>query len=79
MRFYCANCPVRIGECPHCGTFWIDAHVAAGGAPGKRYGVHPVDSNPVIASGRDTTKPGFLETLGNVVERRAGGLSVSTG
>ncbi len=62
----CATCPVDLGECPRCGTFWIRTFA---GPAGKRLGVRRVDSNPVIASGKETTQPGWLDGLWNVVTK----------
>jgi hypothetical protein len=67
MTDYCSNCPVWEGECPNCGTFWIDAHSAYGARPGTRYGIRPTPTNAWAASGRDTRHPGELTQWPNVV------------
>lgn len=64
-REVCAACPVLQGECPRCLTFWI-----AIPGTGKRYGVRPVDVNPIIMAFGDTRGwNGWLNHLANVAER----------
>jgi hypothetical protein len=54
----CAACPVDVGECPRCGTFWF----RRGGE--KRYGVRPVEKcDPLV---RPDGKWARFEEMSNV-------------
>ncbi len=56
----CANCPVWLGECPQCRTFWV-----RGGPAGQRYGIRPAASQQFAGP---TDQLSCLAQLGNVVE-----------
>lgn len=62
-RQYCAACPVRLGECPRCGTFWTTAD----GGGGTVYGVIRVDQG---FADSPTTGYSWLNHLPNVITRR---------
>jgi hypothetical protein len=66
MTTFCAACPVRQGQCPDCGTFWLIA------GNGKRYGVKAVTTSPTGPTtdfaGRIVILPP-LDDLPNVVKR----------
>lgn len=59
---YCANCPVRRGECLVCGTFWTRADSGS-----TVYGVIRVDQG--FADGPTTGYPS-LDHLPNVIVAR---------
>jgi hypothetical protein len=62
---FCSACPVWLGLCPRCGTYWLPQ---GGGGDFKRYGVRPVESNALVAVGGDTRHPGWLGQWPNVVQ-----------
>jgi hypothetical protein len=57
----CASCPVELGLCPFCSTFWTRDE------GGKRYGVLRTDHADGHANGPTSGGPQFLNLLPNVV------------
>lgn len=57
----CAACPIRLGECPYCGTFWTRNE------SGKTYGVRRTDNPGGVANGPTNGGPLFLNLLPNVI------------
>ena len=61
----CAACPVWLGECPQCGTYWFSDGC-------KRYGVSPVlPGSPLWQQPGTTARHTVLNVLPNVTIMRS--------